>query len=90
MASFSLINLQALQMVSMSISPPSGASEPSRRLRWSWTRHIVDREREHHLGLHDAEYIVEQSSERLAGLYGQFHSITDNQLRCSASNTLLM
>ncbi|EMA43400.1 hypothetical protein [Halococcus saccharolyticus] len=40
-------------------------------------RHVVDRERERHLGLHDDEWIAEQSPERLADLYDQFHSITD-------------
>jgi hypothetical protein len=41
-------------------------------------RHVVDREREHHLGLHDDEWITEQPPERLADLYEQFHSITDD------------
>jgi hypothetical protein len=41
-------------------------------------RHVVDREREHHLGLHDDEWIAEQPPERLADLYEQFHSITDD------------
>jgi len=41
-------------------------------------RHVVDREREHHLGLRDKEWIAEQSPGRLAGLYGQFHSISDD------------
>jgi hypothetical protein len=40
-------------------------------------RHVVDRERERHLGLHDDEWIAEQSPERLADLYDQFRSITD-------------
>lgn len=40
-------------------------------------RHIVDRERERHLGLHDAEWIQELSPARLEELYDQFHSITD-------------
>jgi hypothetical protein len=40
-------------------------------------RHVVDREREHHLGLHDDEWIQEQPPDRLADLYEQFHSITD-------------
>ncbi|EMA49933.1 MULTISPECIES: hypothetical protein [Halococcus] len=40
-------------------------------------RHVVDRERERHLGLHDDEWIAEQSPERLADLYDQFSSITD-------------
>ena len=42
-------------------------------------RHIVDREREHHLGLHDDEWIAEQPPDRLADLYEQFHSITDEE-----------
>ncbi len=42
-------------------------------------RHVVDREREHHLGLHDDEWIVEQPPDRLADLYEQFHSITDEE-----------
>ena len=42
-------------------------------------RHVVDREREHHLGLHDEEWIAEQPPERLADLYEQFHSITDDK-----------
>jgi hypothetical protein len=41
-------------------------------------RHVVDREREHHLGLHDNEWIAEQPPDRLADLYEQFHSITDD------------
>jgi hypothetical protein len=41
-------------------------------------RHVVDREREHHLGLHDDEWIAEQPPERLTDLYEQFHSITDD------------
>jgi hypothetical protein len=40
-------------------------------------RHVVERERERHLGLHDDEWIAEQSPERLADLYDQFRSITD-------------
>ena len=40
-------------------------------------RHVVDRERERHFGLHDDEWIAEQSPERLADLYDQFRSITD-------------
>jgi|AntDeeMetagen134_2_1112570.scaffolds.fasta_scaffold03699_2 hypothetical protein len=40
-------------------------------------RHVVDRERERHLGLHDDEWIAEQSPDRLADLYDQFSSITD-------------
>lgn len=42
-------------------------------------RHVVDREREHHLGLHDEEWIAEQPPDRLADLYDQFHSITDDE-----------
>ena len=42
-------------------------------------RHVVDREREHHLGLHDDEWIAEQPPDRLAELYDQFHSITDDE-----------
>ena len=41
-------------------------------------RHVVDREREHHLGLHDQEWIVDWSPERLASLCEQFHSTTDD------------
>ena len=40
-------------------------------------RHIVDREREQYLGLHDTEWIRELSPARLEELYDQFHSITD-------------
>jgi hypothetical protein len=42
-------------------------------------RHVVDREREHHLGLHDDEWIQDQPPERLSDLYEQFHSITDEE-----------
>jgi hypothetical protein len=42
-------------------------------------RHVIDREREHHLGLHDDEWIQEQPPERLTDLYEQFHSITDEE-----------
>ncbi len=42
-------------------------------------RHVVDREREHHLGLHDDEWIQEQPPNRLADLYEQFRSITDEE-----------
>ncbi|WP_256685355.1 DNA-directed RNA polymerase subunit epsilon [Halococcus qingdaonensis] len=42
-------------------------------------RHVVDREREHHLGLHDDEWIAEQPPDRLAELYDKFHSITDDE-----------
>src|SRR5699024_6242580 len=41
-------------------------------------RHVVDREREQYLGLHDDEWIAEQPPDRLADLYEQFHSITDD------------
>jgi hypothetical protein len=40
-------------------------------------RHVVDREREHYLGLHDQEWLDQQPPERLADLYEQFQSITD-------------
>ena len=40
-------------------------------------RHVVDRERERHLGLHDEEWIQGLPPERLSDLYDQFHSITD-------------
>ena len=40
-------------------------------------RHVVDREREHYLGLHDTEWIRELPPERLEALYDQFRSITD-------------
>jgi hypothetical protein len=42
-------------------------------------RHVVDREREHHLGLHDDEWIAKQPPDRLSDLYDQFHSITDDE-----------
>ncbi|EMA37747.1 hypothetical protein [Halococcus hamelinensis] len=42
-------------------------------------RHVVDREREQHLGLHDDEWVAEQPPERLADLYEQFQSITDDK-----------
>ncbi|RRJ34203.1 DNA-directed RNA polymerase subunit epsilon [Halocatena pleomorpha] len=42
-------------------------------------RHIVDRNREHYLGLHDEEWLHDQSPERLADLYDQFQSITDDE-----------
>ena len=42
-------------------------------------RHVVDLEREHHLGLHDNDWIAEQPPERLADLYEQFQSITDDE-----------
>ncbi|WP_132060006.1 DNA-directed RNA polymerase subunit epsilon [Halorussus amylolyticus] len=41
-------------------------------------RHIVDREREHYLGLHDTEWIQGLSPARLERLYDQFESITDD------------
>nr|WP_276302077.1 DNA-directed RNA polymerase subunit epsilon [Halorussus sp. DT80] len=40
-------------------------------------RHVVDREREHYLGLHDDEWIRGLSPERLESLYDQFDSISD-------------
>ncbi|UPM44228.1 DNA-directed RNA polymerase subunit epsilon [Halocatena salina] len=42
-------------------------------------RHIVDRDREHYLGLHDEEWLHDQPPERLADLYNQFRSITDDE-----------
>ena len=42
-------------------------------------RHVVDREREQHLGLHDNEWIADQPPEKLAALYDQFRSITDEE-----------
>lgn len=42
-------------------------------------RHVVDREREQYLGLHDEDWISQQSPERLAELYEQRQSITDNE-----------
>lgn len=42
-------------------------------------RHIVDRDREQYLGLHDDDWLHDQSSERLADLYEQFQSITDDE-----------
>jgi hypothetical protein len=42
-------------------------------------RHVVDRERERHLGLHDEAWIAEQPPERLGELYEQFRSITDEE-----------
>ena len=41
-------------------------------------RHVVDREREHYLGLHDDEWIRGLSPERLDDLYDEFRSITDD------------
>ena len=40
-------------------------------------RHVVDREREHYLGLHDEEWIGQLPPDRLGDLYDQFRSITD-------------
>jgi hypothetical protein len=42
-------------------------------------RHVVDRERERHLGLHDDEWIRGLSPDQLDELYDQFRSITDEQ-----------
>ncbi|MFH5797871.1 DNA-directed RNA polymerase subunit epsilon [Haladaptatus sp. CMAA 1911] len=42
-------------------------------------RHVVDREREHHLGLHDDEWIRQQPPERLTELYETFQSLTDEE-----------
>lgn len=42
-------------------------------------RHIVDRDREQYLGLHDEEWLHQQSPDRLAELYDQFRSITDDE-----------
>lgn len=42
-------------------------------------RHVVDREREHYLGLHDDEWIQGLSPDRLSDLYDQFDSITDDE-----------
>ena len=42
-------------------------------------RHVVDREREHYLGLHDEEWINGLPPERLTDLYEQFESITDEE-----------
>ncbi|WP_225741394.1 DNA-directed RNA polymerase subunit epsilon [Halorussus halophilus] len=42
-------------------------------------RHVVDREREHYLGLHDHDWIGRLGPEQLNGLYDQFRSITDEQ-----------
>ncbi|USZ68349.1 Nif11-like leader peptide family natural product precursor [Halorussus salilacus] len=41
-------------------------------------RHVVDRERERYLGLHDTEWIRDLPPERLEALYDQFDSITDD------------
>lgn len=40
-------------------------------------RHVVDTEREHYLGLHDDEWVASLDPDRMGDLYGQFHSITD-------------
>lgn len=42
-------------------------------------RHVVDRERERYLGLHDQEWIGELSPDQLTDLYDQFRSITDEE-----------
>src|SRR6056297_968349 len=42
-------------------------------------RHVVDREREHYLGLHDQEWIRGLSPAELDDLYDQFRSITDEE-----------
>lgn len=42
-------------------------------------RHVVDLERERHLGLHDDDWIGEQPPERLGALYDRFESITDDE-----------
>lgn len=52
-------------------------------------RHVVDRAREHYLGLHDEDWLHQHSPERLAELYEQFHSITDDdhfQTLCEQCN----
>ncbi|WP_128478151.1 DNA-directed RNA polymerase subunit epsilon [Halorussus pelagicus] len=41
-------------------------------------RHVVDREREHYLGLHDEEWIGQLPPDRLGDLYDRFRSITDD------------
>ncbi|MGA9401304.1 DNA-directed RNA polymerase subunit epsilon [Haladaptatus sp.] len=40
-------------------------------------RHVVDREREQYLGLHDSDWIHEQPPEQLTDLYETFQSLTD-------------
>ncbi len=40
-------------------------------------RHVVDREREQYLGLHDNEWIRQQPPEQLTDLYETFQSLTD-------------
>lgn len=42
-------------------------------------RHVVDTERERHLGLHDDDWIGDQPPDRLAALYERFRSITDEE-----------
>ncbi|WP_205254493.1 MULTISPECIES: DNA-directed RNA polymerase subunit epsilon [Halorussus] len=42
-------------------------------------RHVVDREREHYLGLHDQDWIRDLPPDRLDDLYDQFRSITDEE-----------
>ncbi|ODR83231.1 DNA-directed RNA polymerase subunit epsilon [Haladaptatus sp. W1] len=42
-------------------------------------RHVVDREREHYLGLHDDRWIRQQPPERLTELYESFQSLTDEE-----------
>ncbi|WP_458190017.1 DNA-directed RNA polymerase subunit epsilon [Haladaptatus sp. NG-WS-4] len=42
-------------------------------------RHVVDREREHYLGLHDGEWIRQLPPDRLTDLYDQFDSLTDDE-----------
>ncbi|WP_227355324.1 DNA-directed RNA polymerase subunit epsilon [Haladaptatus salinisoli] len=42
-------------------------------------RHVVDREREHYLGLHDRDWIGRLPPERLDDLYDQFDSLTDDE-----------
>lgn len=42
-------------------------------------RHIVDRDREQYLGLHDEDWLHQQSPDRLAELYEQFESLTDDE-----------
>ena len=42
-------------------------------------RHVVDREREHYLGLHDHEWLGGLGPEELEELYDQFRSITDER-----------
>ncbi|WP_115862875.1 DNA-directed RNA polymerase subunit epsilon [Halorussus litoreus] len=42
-------------------------------------RHVVDHERERHLGLHDQEWIAGLAPDQLSELYDQFRSITDEE-----------